>query len=312
MIPVGLTFSFGIEQTSLETARVLALGKELRTGEATDDPLLGCNPCAKLNRAFEDLGMNCKVVAALNDTTGTLYAGTAVAPGIKSAKEICSIGLILGTGMNCCYHEAAAHKYGFIGSVINTECGGFSKLPLTDVDFEVDFHSAFPHHQPFEKLSSGLYLGEILRLTVLRVFKSDAPQRAWCPNSMPTDSCGGIFNSANLEVTKTTLKDVWNWDASDEVCRIVESLIEQVFSRSAAVGAICVAGFVSRMVSTGNSKKFHVGVDGSLYKLNSKYQVMLKNHVDNVLDGKGVTVAFHTVADASGVGGAILAACHSV
>lgn len=56
----------------------------------------------------------------------------------KKTHPSCLVGMILGTGMNCCYVDPAALKFGYEGIVINVECGNFScNLPRTAVDCEV-------------------------------------------------------------------------------------------------------------------------------------------------------------------------------
>jgi hexokinase len=51
------------------------------------------------------------------------------------------------------------------------EWGDFysAHLPITDIDRELDEVSVNPGEQPFEKLISGMYLGEIVRRVLLRL-----------------------------------------------------------------------------------------------------------------------------------------------
>lgn len=51
------------------------------------------------------------------------------------------------------------------------EWGDFysAHLPITDVDLELDAVSVNPGEQPFEKLISGMYLGEIVRRVLLKL-----------------------------------------------------------------------------------------------------------------------------------------------
>lgn len=88
------------------------------------------------------------------------------------------IGCILGTGTNACYVERAdavkkwkeaLPKSGEM--VINLEWGNFRSpwLPRTFADDEVDKESVNPGDQWFEKMVSGMYLGEIVRHMLLRL-----------------------------------------------------------------------------------------------------------------------------------------------
>lgn len=115
------------------------------------------------------------LTAIINDTTGTLIASHYVNPKTR-------IGVIFGTGCNAAYMEKvknipkmkklAIHKEDPEAEVaINCEWGAFDSfkhqyLPRTKYDELVDMQSNKPHEQSFEKLISGRYLGEIMRLII--------------------------------------------------------------------------------------------------------------------------------------------------
>jgi hexokinase len=111
-------------------------------------------------------------MAIVNDTVGTLMASAYTDPAIR-------IGCIFGTGCNAAYMD-------YCGNVpklahmklpadmpisINCEWGAFDNehqvLPRTPYDVIIDEQSPRPGQQTFEKMVAGLYLGEILRLTLL-------------------------------------------------------------------------------------------------------------------------------------------------
>jgi hexokinase len=89
--------------------------------------------------------------------------------------------LICGTGTNSAIFLPAdslsAEKFGHRPSgwadmdrnvVVNTECSmlGGGIFPTTAVDRKLDMASDLPGFQPFEQLTSGRYLGEVVRLTL--------------------------------------------------------------------------------------------------------------------------------------------------
>lgn len=96
----------------------------------------------------------------------------------------CEMGVILGTGTNACYIEnlSLINKYkgstpkGSGGMIINMEWGAFgdskSFLPSTKYDKSLDTNSLNPSFQLFEKMISGMYLGEIARYALLDLHKS--------------------------------------------------------------------------------------------------------------------------------------------
>lgn len=86
----------------------------------------------------------------------------------------CKIGVIIGTGANCCYVERAYNAQFFEkpklshgeNVIINTECGAFgdrgSLEPFRNrYDHDVDQNSINPNNQLFEKMISGKLLHTI-------------------------------------------------------------------------------------------------------------------------------------------------------
>ena len=113
-----------------------------------------------------------KIVAVVNDTTGTLITSAYKDPKTK-------IGSIFSTGVNAAYMEAcgAIPKIKHCGLpsdlevAINTEYGAFDVsqkiLPRNHFDRVIDQNSSRPGQQLYEKMVAGLYIGEILRLVLL-------------------------------------------------------------------------------------------------------------------------------------------------
>jgi hexokinase len=121
--------------------------------------------------------LNVRVTALINDTVGTLVAHAYANPHTR-------IGFIFATGVNAAYPEKISNihkltseeieKYGGNNPeaemLINTEIdifGNESYLPLTKYDRELDAHHSQPGFQPYEKMLSGAYLGEICRLIAI-------------------------------------------------------------------------------------------------------------------------------------------------
>ena len=98
----------------------------------------------------------------------------------------CRIGMILGTGTNACYleeikdigtinqEEFTAQKH----MVINTEWGAFGDNGELDFirtkwDRAVDDNSVNKGKQIFEKMISGMYMGELIRQVLVDLIKDD-------------------------------------------------------------------------------------------------------------------------------------------
>jgi hexokinase len=131
-----------------------------------------------LNEALTRKNVNVTVSAIVNDTVGTLMAHAYNDPQTY-------IGVILGTGTsffflnqgtNAAYVERVDEiEKSKINSpngemIINTEWGAYNEssvLPITKYDQALDRASSNPKSQIFEKMISGMYLGEITRLILM-------------------------------------------------------------------------------------------------------------------------------------------------
>eukprot|EP01054_Gregarina_sp_Poly1_P002108 Gregarina_sp_Poly_1__2107@NODE_1558_length_3849_cov_9_612110_g1028_i0_p2_GENE_NODE_1558_length_3849_cov_9_612110_g1028_i0NODE_1558_length_3849_cov_9_612110_g1028_i0_p2_ORF_typecomplete_len258_score19_21Hexokinase_1/PF00349_21/1_3e25Hexokinase_2/PF03727_16/5_9e17BcrAD_BadFG/PF01869_20/0_07_NODE_1558_length_3849_cov_9_612110_g1028_i04151188 len=179
--PVGFTFSFPLKQTSLNSGWCPFWSKGFETGMDTDDRVEGgADVCQLLQAAFDRSQTPAFVAAVLNDTIGTLLT-TAYTINADPKTPACSIGVIMGTGMNACYYDRNAKEYGYQGLLINTELGNFSRgLPRNIIDLQVDLADINPGRMGLEKQCSGLFIPEMCRRAILRVFAWTAPPLAWC------------------------------------------------------------------------------------------------------------------------------------
>lgn len=306
-IPLGFTFSFALDQKKLDKAILTSWSKGFETGFETKDPVVGRDICTLLNVAMERNGVPGVVVAALNDTTGTLLSAAYERP---RSLPPCVIGVILGTGLNGCYYQPNAEEWGYQGHLVNTELGGFDKnLPWNILDIEVDFASTHRGRQRLEKMVAGLYLPELCRRATIKVFQDEAPTAAWVHDSMPGDACAEIVKTDDLEETRKILNIMWDWSPSDNYVGMIKTLFTTVFDRSAALAAAAIAGMAKK---TGRLQPamggLTVGVDGSLYTQNEKYQKMIVKHLNTVLGEDTASLIHFVIADdGSGKGAAILA-----
>ncbi|KAE8658206.1 Hexokinase-2 [Hibiscus syriacus] len=163
---LGFTFSFPVKQTSISSETLIKWTKGFLVEDAVGEDVV-----AELTKAMERVGLDMHVAALVNDTVGTLAGGRYNNPDVVAA-------VILGTGTNAAYAERAhaiPKWHGLLPKsgemVINMEWGNFrsSHLPLTEYDQELDAGSLNPGEQIFEKLLSGMYLGEIVRRALFKM-----------------------------------------------------------------------------------------------------------------------------------------------
>ncbi|KAF2279021.1 hexokinase-2 [Westerdykella ornata] len=193
---LGITFSFPMAQTRLSEATLLPMGKGFAI---TSNLNLGKMLLAGYSRHLSNPTITnghsptqlprLRIAAITNDTVAT-FASLAYA--VKAAPNSrVAMGLIVGTGTNATVPMplAALHpaKRSSLANpdavdtvVINTEwtIRGTDK-PLNDMalktkwDLELDGNSEAPGFQPFEYMTAGRYLGEIVRLVFVHLVSSE-------------------------------------------------------------------------------------------------------------------------------------------
>ncbi|KAI1100093.1 hexokinase [Jackrogersella minutella] len=175
-IPMGLAWSFPVEQVSLGGGLLLGMGK----GFLATNGLLGQDLGELIKFACKKQGLNVQLEAIVNDSSATLLSQAYVHGSTR-------FGLILGTGTNIAVHLPVSAfsrtKYGkrpeswFKSAshvIVNTELGMFGKdiLPLTRWDELLNASHPRPEFQPLEHMLSGFYLGEICRLAIVEAVET--------------------------------------------------------------------------------------------------------------------------------------------
>jgi len=179
---LGFTFSFPVNQIGINKGMLMRWTKGFDIQDA-----VGKDVCALLQTEIDELHLPVKVAALVNDTVGTLMARSYTSPG----KTGTLLGAIFGTGTNGAYVEkldkvtkltkdknAGEYDKSTGEMIVNTEWGSFDNslrtLPNTPYDVELDKKSVNPGIQMFEKRVSGMFLGELLRLALLKLIKDPA------------------------------------------------------------------------------------------------------------------------------------------
>ncbi|KAM7007929.1 hexokinase-3 [Passerculus sandwichensis] len=312
MLPLGFTFSFPCQQVGLDKALLLTWTKGFSaSGCVGQDVVQLLRDAAKRKR---HLGM--QVVALVNDTVGTMMAC-----GYDDPK--CEIGLIVGTGTNACYMEEMKN----VGTVegdqgrmcINMEWGAFGDNGCLDhlfthFDLVVDETTINPGKQRFEKLISGMYLGEIVRqILVVMTEKELLFQGKPCPKLQTKDIFKTKFlstielNGLALRQIRTILNEL-ELDASFEDCVLMREVCQTVSLRAAQLCAAGLAAVVEKMRESRGVDQLSVtvGVDGTLYKLHPCFSNNLQMTLKDLAPKCNVT--FMLSEDGSGKGAALVAA----
>ncbi|KAF1991673.1 hypothetical protein K402DRAFT_346560 [Aulographum hederae CBS 113979] len=281
----------------------------------------GENAAGQLQEALDKRQLPIKMIALINDTTGAM-----IASAYKDPKTI--MGVIFGTGCNGAYMEQCGKITKLKDSglpsdtlmAINCEYGAFDNarrvLPLTPYDEAVDRDSPRPGEQAWEKMSAGLYLGEIFRLVLVDlaekglVFKDQDTTKLREAYALDTGALSAIEDdeSPKLSETRTLFKDVLSLDITEPELELCRRLAELIAVRGARLCACGVAAICSRnQISSG-----HVAADGSVANKHPKFKRRWGKALGELLDwpkDQGEDpVVLTSAEDGSGIGAAVIAA----
>ncbi|PIN26046.1 Hexokinase [Handroanthus impetiginosus] len=318
---LGFTFSFPVMQTSINTGTIIRWTK----GFSIDDAV-GQDVVAELTKALKRKGVEMRVAALVNDTIGTLAGG-------RYTNKDVAVAVILGTGTNAAYVERAQAIPKWHGPlpqsgemVINMEWGNFrcSHLPLTEYDHSLDIESLNPGEQIFEKLTSGMYLGEILRRVLLRLaeeasfFGDEVPPKLKSPMILRTPDMSAMHQdaSSDLRVVGSKLKDIFEISNSSlKTRRVVVELCNIIATRGARLAAAGILGVLKKMgrdTLQEDGEKTVIAMDGGLYEHYTEYRECLESTLNELLgEETAKSIQVEHSNDGSGIGAALLAASNS-
>ncbi|CAA6662140.1 unnamed protein product [Spirodela intermedia] len=326
---LGFTFSFPIRQISVSSGVLIKWTKGFSI-EGT----VGGDVTQFLEEAMARVGLDMKVSALVNDTVGTLALS-------HYHDEDTIAAVIIGTGTNACYVErtdAIIKCQGLLtnsgGMVVNIEWGNFwsSHLPRTPYDVALDDESPNRNDQGFEKMISGMYLGEIVRLVLCRMAQEsdifgDAPAPSLAaPFSLRTPMVAAMHedDSPDLREVGRVLEEALQIPVAPlKTRRLVVRVCDVVSRRAARLAAAGIVGILKKVGrdgsggfaggrSKGKPRRTVVAIEGGLYAGYAMFREYLDEAVGEIL-GEDVaqSVVFRISEDGSGVGAALLAASRS-
>ncbi|KAM7520344.1 hypothetical protein LguiB_019306 [Lonicera macranthoides] len=293
---LGFTVSFPAEETATTSGTAIK-----RKCFAANDKI-GQELVNDMNEALEKHGLGMRVLALVEHTIGGLAGG-------RYYSRDCVAGVSLGMSTNAAYVESAqsvpkwnveSPKSGEM--VIDTQWGSFksSHLPITEFDTCLDIESSNPENRIFEKLISGMYLGEIVRKVLLKM----AQETALFGNSVPTKLSTPYLlrpqdvalmhqdTSEDRDVVNEKLNEVFGiTDSTPMVREVVAEVCDVIVERGARLAGAGIVAIVKKLGRIAN-KKSVVTVEGGLYEhyrifrnyLNSSVWEMLGSELsDNVI-----------------------------
>ncbi|ORZ04639.1 hexokinase-domain-containing protein [Absidia repens] len=323
-LDLGFTFSFPILQTSINSGELKQWTKGFACANA-----VGKDPAVLLQDAFHRKNLQVNIAAIVNDTVGTLMAHAYRHPET-------TMGVILGTGSNTCYYEDISQikkdfNHGKTLSdemVVNMEWGAFDCerriLPLTMYDNKMNRESVNVNEQLFEKMISGMYLGEIARNCMLYwidrlvLFGGRSSPELNTQWRFETAYMSTIQadHSKDLAATKHVLEDIMDLPAGSTTLadrQLVQVICQSVGRRSARLAACGLAGILSHknLVVGDNGQddgSCLIAIDGSLFEFYPDFE---KNMTEALVELFGEKmrsrVRFELSRDGSGLGASVIA-----
>jgi len=316
-LPLGFTFSFPASQNSINEGYLQrwTKGFDIEDVEGHDVvPMLQC--------AIEKHKVPIDVVALINDTTGTLVASMYTDPEAK-------MGLIFGTGCNGAYYDVCGDIPKLEGKfdndiapespmAINCEYGAFDNehavLPRTKYDLIIDEESPRPGQQSFEKMISGYYLGEVLRLVLLdlfakdKIFKGQDLSKLKKAFILDTSFPAKIEEDPyeNLSDIQDLFQSVLGIQTTSAERKVIRALAEKIGERSARLAICGIAAICKKR----GYKTAHCAADGSVYNKYPGFKERAAKGLRDVFqwETKEDPIVIVPAEDGSGAGAAIIAA----
>ncbi|KAE9449545.1 hypothetical protein C3L33_18556, partial [Rhododendron williamsianum] len=271
---LGFTISFPVDQVSASSGTGIKW-KSLSVDDTVEFPQpfmslsVGKELVDEMNQALEKHGVDMRVLALVDEAIGDLAGG-------RYYKKETFAAISLGMGTNAAYIESA------------------QAVPKWDNP------SPKSGELIFEKLISGMYLGEVVRRVLLKMAKETAlfgetiPSKLAVPYVLRSPDMAAMHQdtSEDHEVVDEKLREIFRITNSTPMVReVVAEVCDIVAERGARLAGAGIVGIIKNLGRIAN-KRSVVTVEGGLYEhyrvfrnyLHSSVWEMLGNELsDNVI-----------------------------
>lgn len=278
---IGFCFSYSADITPEMDGRVHKIDKEVVV-EGSEGQLVG----ASLNAELERRGVFGKKIVILNDTVAVLLGGSSV---LDRAAFDGFAGQVSGTGTNTCCSLPTSRitklqSRDSRGMIVNLESGMYDGLPSGFFDRKLDAESNNPGEKALEKMTAGVYLGELSRLML----------SAAAEEGLLSDE--GAKKARSLGKVGSAEIDAWSCgEKLEEICGseededFVRTLCTAVFERSARCMCTNLAAI---LLLTGEGRDAArpacICAEGSLVQKGRVYRSLLERLIrEEIGDGLG-------------------------
>ncbi|GFP78856.1 probable hexokinase-like 2 protein [Phtheirospermum japonicum] len=240
------------------------------------DDTVGKEFANEINQALEKHGVDMRVSAVVKDTIGHLAGGQ-----YYNKESVAAVSL--ETGTDVAYIQSPQHtptnnklSAEAVSQVFIMQWGNFSSthLPLTEYDVALNADSTNPGERIFEKLISGMYLGEIVRRVLLKMaqetalFGNSVPPKLATPYILKPFDMAAMHQdtSEDYEIVDDKLKQIFEINISTPMVReIVAEVCDVVTERGARLVGAGIVGILKKLDRI-KTRKSAVTVEGGLYE----------------------------------------------
>ncbi|OAF64034.1 hypothetical protein A3Q56_08263, partial [Intoshia linei] len=202
--------------------------------------------------------------------------------------------------------------------IVNSEWGAFGdngvlEFISTEFDKVIDENSLNPLKQKYEKMISGLYLGELLRLILVKLINNKLILKGKLSVIMATFGnietiTLSIISLGKIDSVMKVFQDLGynECDISNEDVNIITKICDVICKRAAYLTGTGIATIINKI----DCDEMTVGITGSLYRYHPFFKKYLIEGI-NLIKKPNKKFYLHLTCDGSGIGAAIVAALGS-
>ena len=297
---IGFCFSYSAEITPEIDGRVICIDKEVN--------ILGCEGKLVGKCLSEELaarGYPGKRVIILNDTAAVQLGG--LAKHLNDGYSAC-FGQVSGTGSNTCCTVRGKQIRKLPGEpfdmIVNLECGSYDGLQGGLFDQDLDRNTHNPGTKHFEKMTAGVYLGELCHRVLCKAGE----------DGLLTPGCTRVLTS--LPHLESSVMDDWAaGNGLDEVAEtendvvVISEMARFLFRRSAMLMCANLIAMTELTDAGMHGEKAAIFAEGSLVQRNHFYAPELKRLLKMYLQekrGRNVTLVIEDGTTLPGAAAAVL------
>ncbi|RCH82330.1 glucokinase, partial [Rhizopus stolonifer] len=312
-LPLGLCISFPLVQTAINNAYVLRWTKDFAITGAEKKNLVEL-----LQTSFRRREIPVVIKAVVNGAAGCLLAHS-----YRSLDTL--LACTVSSGSNAAYWEKVNQapklqsRVDAEEMIINTEWGSFGDrhsetIPHTFYDIRVNRQSVNPGIHVYEKMCSGLYLGEIVRLIMVDfldrrlLFDAHYSKELNTPYFFEAAYMSAIERdeSEELEEVKHIIENVLNLKTSTLTDRhMVKRICELVGRRAARLIAAGMSSIISKR--DGLETGLTISVEGTIYEHYANFPDRVNKALQELYGEQFERINIGIARDGNGIGAALAA-----